>query len=133
MVVKRIGILIGLAMAAMLSPAVLTQELSTTELRREPVTRFDGTVTIKNADGSSRQLKVKIQDWIIDGGLTIRRFPVRGFAVVQLVAGPVVTNIKGQRTERQEEEFWTLPTGAVMSVETGNDSAVLQTVTVRRP
>jgi hypothetical protein len=131
--VKRIGIFLGLAMAVMLSPAVLTQELSTTELRRQPVTRFDGAVTIKNADGSSRELKVKIQDWIIDGGLTIRRFPVRGFAVVQLVAGPVVTSIKGQRTERQEEEFWTLPAGAVMSIETGNDSAVLQTVTVRRP
>jgi GH35 family endo-1,4-beta-xylanase len=60
MVVKRIGILLGLTMAAMLSPAVLTQELSTTELRRQPVTRFDGAVTIKNADGSSRELKVKI-------------------------------------------------------------------------
>jgi quercetin dioxygenase-like cupin family protein len=120
-------------MAAMVSLPVLTQDLSTTELRREPVTRFDGTVTIKNADGSSRRLKVTIQDWIVDGGLSIKRFPVRGFAVVQLIAGPVVTNIKGQRTERQEEEFWTLPAGAVMSVETGNDSAVLQTVTVRRP
>lgn len=130
---KHIAILLGLATPAMVSLPVLTQELSTTELRREPVTRFDGIVTIKNADGTSRDLTVTIQDWIVDGGLSIRRFPVRGFAVVQLVAGPVVTNIKGQRTERQEEEFWTLPVGTAMSVETGNDSAVLQTVTVKRP
>jgi hypothetical protein len=131
--VKRVAILLGLVMAAMLSAPGQTQEFSTTELQREPVTRFDGEVTFKNADGSTRRLKVTIQDWIVDGGLSIKRFPVRGFAVVQLVAGPVVTEIKGQRTERQEEEFWTLPAGAVMSIETGNDSAVLQTVTVRRP
>lgn len=130
---KRVAILLGLVMAAMASAPGQTQELSTTELPREPVIRFDGEVTFKNADGSTRRLKVTIQDWIVDGGLSIRRFPVRGFAVVQLVAGPVVTEIRGQRTERQEEEFWTLPAGAVMAIETGNDSAVLQTVTVRRP
>jgi quercetin dioxygenase-like cupin family protein len=131
--VRHIGIVLGIAIAAIISLPVQTQELSTTELRREPVTKFDGTVTIKTKDGGTRRLQVTIQDWIVDGGLTIKRFPVKGFAVVHLAAGSATTKIKGESAKRQEEEFWTLPPGAVMSVETENDTAVLETVTVRRP
>jgi hypothetical protein len=131
--VRPIGIVLAIAIAAVTTLPVQTQELSTTELRRAPVTKFDGTVTIKTKDGGTRPLQVTIQDWIVDGGLAIKRFPVKGFAVVRLAAGSATTTIKGKSAKRQEEEFWTLPPGAVMSVETGNDTAVLETVTVRRP
>jgi hypothetical protein len=58
---------------------------------------------------------------------------MKGFAVIQLVAGSATTRIKGESAKRREEEFRTLPYSAIMSVETENDTAVLETVTVRRP
>jgi hypothetical protein len=51
--------------------------------------------------------------------------------IVQLTGGELVTIIDGQRRERKSGEFWTVPAGEAMSIETGTDSAALQTVTIK--
>jgi hypothetical protein len=98
---------------------------------RQPFERFDGRITVRTRDGRVRELHVVIRNWIIDRGHTIPRFPEDGFLLVQLRGGQVFTVIEGQRLERHEDEFWAVRAGASMLVETGNDSAILQTVAVR--
>lgn len=98
---------------------------------RKPFERFDGTITLRAKDGQSRELHVVIRNWTIDRGQKIPRFPEAGFMIVQLRGGQLTTVIDSQRQERREDEFWTVPVGSSMSVETGNDSATLQTMAVR--
>ena len=98
---------------------------------RRPFERFDGKITLRTKDGQSRELHVVIRNWIIDRGQTIQRFPEAGFMIVQLRGGQLTTVIDSQRQERQEDEFWTVPAGSSLSIETGNDSALLQTMVVR--
>ena len=100
---------------------------------RKPIERFSGPVTVRARDGSSRDVQVVVRNWIIDNQQKIARFPEEGFVIVQLTGGELVTVIDGQRRERKSGEFWTIPAGSAMSIETGDDSAALQTVTIRRP
>ena len=124
---------------SLLATATLAQEIQAGSSQqkpdvqglRSPFERFDGTVTLRTKDGQLRKLHVVIRNWIIDRGQTIRRFPEEGFMIVQLRGGQVTTVIDGQRQERREDEFWTVPGGSSMSVETGNDSAILQTMVAR--
>lgn len=97
---------------------------------RKPFERFDGTIALRTRDGQLRRLRVVIRNWIIDRGQVISRFPESGFMIVQLRAGEVATVIDGQRQERLEDEFWTVPAGSAMAVETGKESAILQTTVV---
>jgi hypothetical protein len=97
---------------------------------RKPFERFDGTITLRTRDGQLRRLRVVIRNWIIDRGQVISRMPESGFMIVQLRGGEVVTVIDGKRQERLEDEFWTVAAGSAMTVETGKESAILQTTVV---
>jgi hypothetical protein len=97
---------------------------------RKPFERFDGTIALRTRDGQVRRLRVVIRNWIVDRGQVISPFPESGFLIVQLRAGEVVTVIDGQRQERLEDEFWTVPAGSAMAVETRKESAILQTTVV---
>jgi hypothetical protein len=100
---------------------------------RQPIERFSGPVGVRAGDGSSRDVQVVVRNWIIDNRRRIASFPEQGFLLVQLTGGALVTVIDGQRTERKSGEFWTVPAGSTMSIETGDDSAALQTVAIRKP
>jgi quercetin dioxygenase-like cupin family protein len=110
---------------------VSSQQKSEAPGLRRPFERFDGTITLRTKDGQSTELHVVIRNWIIDSGQKIPRFPEAGFMIVQLRGGQLTTVIDSQRQERQEDEFWTVPAGSSLSIETGNDSALLQTLAVR--
>ena len=103
------------------------------EQLRKPLERFSGRVTIRARDGASKEVQVVVRNWIIDNRRKIARFPEQGFLVVQLRGGEVVTTIDGERRERKSDEFWTVPAGSTMSIETGDDSATLQTIAIRNP
>jgi len=98
---------------------------------RPPIERFSGPVTVRARDGSARVVQVVVRNWIVDNRQKIARFPEEGPVIVQLTGGELVTIIGGQRQERKSGEFWTVPAGSTMSLETGNDSAALQTVAIR--
>lgn len=93
--------------------------------------RFTGTLTLLTKQGQSRNLSVAVRHWAIRGGQKIDRFPEEGFKVVQLLAGSVTTIMDGRRMDRREGEFWTVPAGVPMAVETRDDTAVLHVMTVR--
>lgn len=128
-----------LVLGSLLATATLAQEMGAggplgrpeaPDLRK-PFERFDGTITLRTKDGQSRELHVVIRNWTIDRGQKIPRFPEAGFMIVQLRGGQLTTVIDGKRQERREDELWTVPVGSSMSVETGTDSATLQTMVVR--
>jgi hypothetical protein len=99
--------------------------------------RFDGATALREMapDGSiaaETGVQVDIRNWMIGGGVRLEELPLerQGLMVVQLRNGEVATIIDGERVERQEGEFWTVPAGARMGLETGDDSAILQTIVV---
>jgi quercetin dioxygenase-like cupin family protein len=93
--------------------------------------RFAGSLRLSARDGSARALQVEVHHWSIRGGQRATPAASPGFRVMQLLAGAVTTVIDGQRVARREGEFWTVPAGAALGLETGDDTAVLQVTTVR--
>lgn len=99
--------------------------------------RFDGTTMMREmaSDGSitaESGIHVDIHNWMIGGGVRLEDLiPERqGLMIVQLRNGEVTTIVNGERVERREGEFWTIPDGVQMGIETEDDSAILQTVVV---
>ena len=93
-----------------------------------PVERFRGTLSLKGPDGRPRELQVQVRNWFIQNRQKIDRFPQDGTIVVQLRAGDLVTIINGQRQPRKPDDFWTVPAGTTMGIETAQDTVALQTV-----
>lgn len=93
--------------------------------------RFDGVTTFRARDGRPIRVSVAVRTWGLDSHQRVSPFPETGFLVVELVGGEVTTTIGRETQRRAAGEFWTLPPGASMSVETGDDAAVLQTYAIR--
>jgi hypothetical protein len=71
-----------------------------------------------------------MHQWIIRGRQKIAalELPMRGTMIVHLRGGSLTTVIDGRRQERAEGEFWTVPAGSTLGIETEDDSAIIQTV-----
>lgn len=103
-----------------------------------PIDRFDGLTTLSNARLKAAAGRGKVQmtlrNWDIPNRQRVDRFPEQGFLIVQVRSGEdLVTEIDGQRQQRKVEEFFTVPTGSTMSIETGNDTAIIQTLAIKEP
>jgi len=96
-----------------------------------PRERFNGTVTVKDRAGRTRVLEIQMRDWTIPNRQRVERFPQDGTIIVQLRAGDLVTVMNGQRQARTPDDFWTVPAGTAMTIETGQDTVALQTVATR--
>jgi hypothetical protein len=100
----------------------------------EPVNRFEGRTALSNARllaAGQAEIQMTLRNWTIPNRQRIERFPEQGFLIVQVRSGEdMFTVIDGQRQKRTVEEFFTVPSGSTMSIETGNDSVVLQTLSI---
>ena len=96
----------------------------------KPTERFSGKARLLTP--RAREVSIAIHNWIIDERSRIEalELPVRGLVIVHLRGGSLTTVIGGKRQQRRADEFWTVPAGARMGIETGNDSAILQTIVV---
>ena len=98
---------------------------------------FEGKTQMRDtkAEGTLRDTDVRIQNVAIVGGQKLQSLGLRsnGITIIQLRAGELTTVINGKRQERKEGEFWTVPAGAQFSVETGDDTATIQTIEIVRP
>ena len=52
---------------------------------------------------------------------------------MELKAGDLTRVIDGERQERREGEFWTVPKGARLVLETEDDSAVVEATVIAEP
>ena len=101
----------------------------------QPVDRFEGRTALSNARllaAGQAEIQMTLRNWTIPNRQRIERFPERGFLIVQVRSGEdMFTVIDGQRQKRTVEEFFTVPSGSTLSIETGNDSVVLQTLAIK--
>jgi hypothetical protein len=123
------------------SPAKPGEQIDTTKFDEpmplQPIERFDGRTTLKNprllAAGQA-EIQMTLRNWTIPNRQRIERFPEQGFLIVQVRSGEdAYTVIDGQRQKRTVEEFFTVPSGSNLSIETGNDTVVLQTMAIKTP
>lgn len=121
-------LLVGLCLGASLSSFA---QVPAAELK--PIERFDGRVQLR-IQGDRITVRVVIQNWGINGGQKIDelKIPIRGFLLVQLRGGELATIINQERRERREDEFWTVPTGVPLGLETEDDAASIQTIVIGR-
>jgi hypothetical protein len=91
------------------------------------IERFDG-ATI----AGGKKLRVTIQTWLIPDRTKIQalELPAAGLTVAELRGGSLVTIIQNQRQVRHAGEFWTVPPGVKMGLETEDSSAALQTTVI---
>ena len=98
---------------------------------------FDGRTQMRDAkaENAVRDTQIRIQNIAIVGGQKLQSLGLRsnGITIMQLRAGDLTTVINGQRQERHEGEFWTVPAGAQFSIETEDDTASVQTIEIVRP
>lgn len=98
--------------------------------RAEKKELFSGVLSLVRPQAS--KVDVGVHLWVIRGGQRHDSLdtPPKATLVAQVRAGSLTTIINGRRQERREGEFWTLAPGVRMGVETGQDTAILQTVVV---
>jgi len=101
----------------------------------QPIDRFNGRASVSNARllaAGQAEIQMTLRNWTISNRQRIERFPETGFLIVQVRSGEdMFTVIDGQRQKRTVEEFFTVPSGSTLSIETGNDSVVLQTLAIK--
>jgi hypothetical protein len=80
-------------------------------------------------------VRVEMRTWSVRGGVELDRLPMEleGTMIVQLRGGELETIIDGERRRRTEDEFWTVPAGTEMGLETEDDTATFDTIIVAEP
>lgn len=99
------------------------------ELR--PAHAVDGQAMVRGKDGAPKPVTLGIRSWIIPNRQQIFKFPEQGLLVIHVRAGSLTTIIDSKRQMRGPDDSWTVPAGTPMGIETGEDSVILQVVTLR--
>lgn len=94
--------------------------------------RFEGKTVLKLKTGRPQEVSVAMRSWALHGRLQIEKFPEHDFLVVYLHSGKVTTLIDGKQEQRKGGDFWTVPASASMSIRVTSESALLQTLAIRK-
>jgi hypothetical protein len=119
---------------------VSAQESREPAVRLKALERFQGQTRVRTekreepvrTERREELVRVDIHNWMIGGGMKLDELPLptKGLMIVQLRGGELTTVISGRREERREGEFWTVLPGVPMGIETGDDSATIQTIVI---
>jgi gentisate 1,2-dioxygenase len=94
--------------------------------------RFEQSLTLRTAEAAAQPVQVSLRDWVIENGQTAT-LPARGMLVVHVRAGGrIVTTIAGARAEHKDDDFFVVPAGSGLSVQTADDTCVLTILEVQR-
>ncbi len=134
---KRAFLLSVLLTASLCAGSATAAEIRVDERyqgRLRSIERFAGEVVVGEAP-ALKTVRVVVQQWSIGGGLELEELPLEahGLLVAQLRGGELTTLIGGERVERREGEFWTVPPGAKMGLATEDDTAVLRLAVIVMP
>lgn len=122
----QISFVLGaIATALTQQPAAPAQELETR-------TRFEQALSVRSLADTPQPLKMSLRDWVIRDNQTVSLAPV-GALVVQVSGGPAISaTVNGQRSEYKEGQFFVVPAGAKLTLETKNDTIVLTVLEVQQ-
>jgi hypothetical protein len=117
-----IAFAIGLALAQQVESPTAT----------ESRLRFEQALSIRTPDNPAQPVKVVLRDWVIRNRQRVS-VTTTGMLVIQMLAGDTMTMaVNGQSTTRRDNEYFTVPAGAALTIETGNDTVVLTVLEVQR-
>lgn len=106
-----------------------------TETVAQPQTRVRFTQEMsmrRPADAQAQPVKVALRDWIVRNRQTLS-VKTTGMLVMQMRAGEtIVVTVNGQRSERKENEYFTVPADAALTIQTSDDTAVLTVLEVQQ-
>lgn len=97
----------------------------------KPANSFESRATVRDTSGAQKTVVLTIRNWIIPNRQQVPAFPDHGLLVIQVRAGSLTTIIDSKRQKRGVDEFWTVPPGTTMGIETDEDSVILQVVSLR--
>jgi hypothetical protein len=123
--------LFAAVLAVSWAPSASTEEARTPQ-GAAMVTRFAGKLSATDAKGRTVPLAVEMRVWSIGGQGSRAIIPASGFYIANVISGDIVTVINGQREARAPGEYWLVPAGLSVIVETHGQTATLQTVAVAR-
>jgi hypothetical protein len=121
-------------MFKLLTPAAALMVLLSTQLlysqnpnKFQRTTLYEGKLTFSR-DGATVDVPFMVEEFIIDGGQKIDNLDLRfeGILIVQLRGGELLTQVARERTERHVSEFWVVPPGDRLIMETEDDSAIIR-------
>lgn len=117
--------LVALSLAALALVTLRAQDARAAFTRTE---RFVGDVALQRP--RPQTVSVGIHQWIVRERQTIAalEMPMQGTTIIHLRGGRLTSIVNGQRQARDEGAFWTVPAGATLGIETGDDSAIIQTI-----
>jgi hypothetical protein len=102
--------------------------------------RFSDRVRLRAAPEGALAPRIDVRLWSIPERQQLRSLQIEGFdttpgkalVIYNLRAGELTTVINGKRIARRIGEFWTLRAGETQTLETGNDTAVVETILVEQ-
>lgn len=82
---------------------------------------------------SGETVHVDLRTWIVRGGVELEQLPmdIDGAMIVHLRNGELETTVEGEQRQRREDDFWSVPSGVSMALETDEDAAVFDTIVIR--
>jgi hypothetical protein len=93
--------------------------------------RFEQPLALRTAE-AAQPVQVSLRDWVIENDQTAS-LPARGMLVVQVRAGgQIVTTVGGARADHKDDDFFVVPAGSGLTVQTGRDTCVLTILEVQR-
>jgi hypothetical protein len=96
-----------------------------------PIERFSAPLPARR-NPALAGARVVFRHWNITNDQRVE-IPHQGFLVVHVHSGDIMVTVDGTRTERHGDEFFTVPPGVRLIVETSRDSVVLRTLDTITP
>jgi len=94
--------------------------------------RFAGKALLKSKNGRAQEVSAVLQNWALHGRIQVEKFPEHNFLVVYLHSGKVTATIDGKPEQHKGGDFWTVPAGASMSLQVTSESALLETLALKK-
>jgi hypothetical protein len=114
----------------------LGQERAETKVLVDPMTAFRVTegfqeaLSLKTKTGKAVALKVTVRTWSIDGILGRQTIRTSDFTLFHLRGGKIKALIAGKEEMKIADAYWTLPAGAVLTLQVKGETALLDAMTV---
>ena len=91
---------------------------------------FQSPLALKTKTGKAVTLKVGMHTWSIDGALGRQTIRTTDFTLFHLRGGKIRVFIDGKEEIRTPDSYWTLPAGAMLTMQVKGETALLDAMTV---
>lgn len=124
----RLSVPFGVVLASAMGVALNAQQSSApSSYPVRHIGQYSSTVQAKG-----KQVRVAIDSWTIVNRQKIEALdlPLKGTTLVEVRTGSLLTTINGRQEKRRAGDFWIVPAGTKMALETENDTASIQTTVI---